>query len=105
MKNAKQGPRDFSLMQFSLGLGEDGRPLQHVAVCGSFASVEEAFASARDLALREFERLAAANPPGPDGNPFELLDTEWGYDLRRGWLTVTRFWVHDAAATEPLRVG
>ena len=32
----------------------------------------------------------------------ELLDTEWGYDVRHRWLTVTRFWVHDAAATQPL---
>ena len=32
----------------------------------------------------------------------DLVDTEWGYDLRRGWLTVTRFWVHDATADQPL---
>jgi hypothetical protein len=32
----------------------------------------------------------------------QLVDTEWGYDLRFGWLVVTRFWVHDASATQPL---
>ena len=32
----------------------------------------------------------------------ELIDTEWGYDLHIGWLIVTRFWVHDASATQPL---
>jgi hypothetical protein len=73
-----------------------------VTVCGSHASVEEVFASARRLAGLELERLLALNSTEPEARPFELLDTEWGYDVRRGWLTVTRFWVHDTAATQPL---
>ena len=102
MNKAKPDPRDFSLMQFSLDLGADGRPLQHVTVCGSFASVEEVFASARRLAAREVERLLGGSCAGAEAGQVELIDTEWGYDIRRGWLTVTRFWVHDAAATQSL---
>jgi hypothetical protein len=105
MNKAKPTPGDFSLMQFSLGLGADGRPIQHVTACGSFASIELVFASARRLADREVERLLATGSAGTEARQVELIDTEWGYDIRRGWLTVTRFWVHDAAATQPLLAG
>jgi hypothetical protein len=98
MNKAKSDPGDFSLMQFSLGLGPAGRPLQHVTVCGSFVSVEEVFASARRLAAREVERLLAGSFAGTEARQVEVIDTEWGYDIRCGWLTVTRFWVHDASA-------
>jgi hypothetical protein len=51
------------------------------------------------------ERLRAAGFAGTETRKVELIDTEWGYDIRRGWLTVTRLWVHDAAATRPIAAG
>ena len=105
MNDAKPGPSDFTLIQFTLGLGADGRPLQHATACGSLASIEAAFASARRLAGQEVERLRAAGFAGTETRKVELIDTEWGYDIRRGWLTVTRLWVHDAAATRPIAAG
>jgi len=90
-------------MQFSLGVGADGRPLQHVTSCGSFASVEDAFASAREFAEQETAHLRAVHAAAGEAKPVEMVDTEWGYDIRRGWLTVTRFWVHDVSATTLLQ--
>jgi hypothetical protein len=102
MSTAKPDSSDFTLIQFSLGLGADGRPLQHVTARGSFVSIEAALAAARRLAGREVERLRATRPGGRENRLVELLDTEWGYDIRNSWVTVTRFWVHDAAATQLL---
>jgi hypothetical protein len=99
MNTPKPEAHDFSLMQFSLGLGADGRPLQHVTSCGSFASVEAAFATAREFAEQELAKVSSINSASAEKKPVEMVDTEWGYDIRRGWLTVTRFWVHDVGAT------
>ena len=103
MNTGKPNAPDFSVIQFSLTVGGDGRPMQQAVPCGSFASVEEAFDLARKLAGEEAERLEAIKAEGT-GEPrlVQLVDTEWGYDLRFGWLVVTRFWVHDASATQLL---
>ena len=103
MSNAKSDPRDFSVVQFSLDVGPAGLPLQRAVLCESSVSVEEAFSSARRLAEEEAGRLKAVNSD-TDGEPrpVELIDTEWGYDIRCAWLVVTRFWVHDSAARIPL---
>ena len=105
MNTGKPEARDFSVIQFSLTVGGDGRPMQQAAPCGSFSSVEEAFELARKLADEEAGRLEALKSEETStGEPrlVQLVDTEWGYDLRFGWLVVTRFWVHDAGAFQPL---
>jgi len=105
MNSDKPDARDFSVIQFSLTVGSDGRPLQQAVPCGSFASVEEAFEVARKLADEEAGRLEQTKSESVGlGEPklVQLVDTEWGYDLHFGWLIVTRFWVHDASATRPL---
>jgi hypothetical protein len=49
------------------------------------------FATAREKAGDELRWRQAQ----PDGAEIELHDTEWGYDLRREFLVVSRYWVHD----------
>jgi hypothetical protein len=106
MSTAKSDLRDFSVFQFSLGLGPDGRPRQQVTLRGSFVSVGDAFDSARRLAYEEADRLKAAESKAAEKPRLvDLIDTEWGYDIRSSWLVVTRFWVHDAAASCPIAVG
>lgn len=83
----------FLVMQFSLGTDSTGQPAQKSRLCGSYRSVEEAFDCARQLAAEKWCSL----PEGDAANA-KLVDTEWGYDLRCGHLTVHRFWVHDKAA-------
>jgi hypothetical protein len=101
--NASQPPsRDFTVFQFSLRMGGEGRPVQHNTTCGSFASVEAALAVARKLAELEAKRLDEMLAGVAEVKPVELVDTEWGYDLRRGRRTAARFWVHDASADCPL---
>ena len=102
MSSPKPTARGFLVYQLSLGLGENGQPVQFAAPRGSFESVEPAFELARDLAVREADRLTEPAEGEAEARTIELVDTEWGYDLRRGWLTVTRFWVHDASADQPL---
>jgi hypothetical protein len=105
MSNAKSDPRDFSVVQFSLGVGPAGRPLQQAVLCESSVSVEEAFDCARRRAYEEVERLKAfSSEPGAEPRPVELIDTEWGYDIRFGSLVVTRYWVHDCSVRAPLVV-
>jgi hypothetical protein len=105
MNSPKPASRDYLVFQLSLGLGEDGRPVQYAAPRGAFDSVEPALDLARELAVREFERLQALADGKTENKPVELIDTEWGYDLRRGWLTIARFWVHDTSADRPLPAG
>jgi hypothetical protein len=105
MNSPKPASRDYLVFQLSLGLGENGRPVQYVTPHGGFGSIEPAFDLARELAVQEVERLQAPADDETEARPVELIDTEWGYDLRRGWLTVTRFWVHDASVDRPLPAG
>jgi len=105
MNSPKPVSRDYLVFQLSLGLGEDGQPVQYAAPRGAFESVEPALELARELAVQEADRLAAPVEGETEPRAVELIDTEWGYDLRRGWLTITRFWVHDATANQPLLAG
>jgi hypothetical protein len=95
-------PGDYSVLQFSLTKNGGGRTTQNMKALGTFSSVESAFALARRTAEQEVARLQET--PGEPG-AVRLVDTEWGYDVRRGWLTATRLWVHDAGATRPLAAG
>lgn len=85
----------FTVIQFSLETDADNTPRQKTTNCGSFRSVEEAFHSARCLANDTWSRIKST---GAFGSP-TILDTEWGYDLRLGPLTVHRFWVHENATS------
>lgn len=95
MSHAEQSK--FTVIHFALET--DGTsPRQRSATCGNFLSVEDAFHNARTLAAQTYARLrqnhgvAVAN----------LLDTEWGYDIRLGPLTVHRFWVHEHLRSQHL---
>jgi hypothetical protein len=105
MSDSKPSARDYLVFQLTLGLGEDGQPVQYAAPRGAFESVEPAFELARELAVQEVERLAEPAEGEAESRSVEMIDTEWGYDLRRGWLTISRFWVHDASADRPLLAG
>jgi hypothetical protein len=83
----------FSVLNFSLVQQDDGRPTQRTATCGTFLQVERAFELAREEAVREVSRRLAA--PQEPATLIELLDTEWGYDVRQNLLVVSRYWVHD----------
>lgn len=86
----------FAVLNFSLTRNEDGAITQRTSTCGTFAEVEHAFAVARAAAVRELtRRRVQTHPP----RTLELLDTEWGYDVREDTLVVSRYWVHDR---EPL---
>jgi hypothetical protein len=87
----------FAVLNFSLTREEDGRPSQRTASCGTFLEVEKAFEVAREEAEREVTRRRAA--PQEPATVIELLDTEWGYDVRQNLLIVSRYWVHDRAPT------
>ena len=91
MSNTGDAPSTFTVIQFSLETDADHRPTQRTKNWGSFVSVEEAFVNARCLAHDARDRLRST---GTVGSP-AIVDTEWGYDLRLGPLTVHRFWVHE----------
>ena len=91
-------PSTFTVIQFSLETGADSRPTQRSKNWGSFVSVEEAFHNARCLANTTRRQLRDA---GTFGSP-SIVDTEWGYDLRLGPLTVHRFWVHENFSSQRL---
>ena len=57
--------------------------------------MDRAFAVDREEAERVLVR-GCALPTSP-ATVIELLDTEWGYDLRQDFLVVSRYWVHDRA--------
>jgi hypothetical protein len=87
------GEGAFAVLNFSLTREDDGRPTQRTASCGTFLEVERAFAVAREEAVRELVRRRAQ--PRLTATVIEMLDTEWGYDLRQDYLVVSRYWVHD----------
>jgi hypothetical protein len=89
-------PARFSVIHFALET-KGATPTQRSANCGAFTSVVEAFENARSLADDHLARLQQQQPGGAEAS---LLDTEWGYDLRLGPLTVHRFWVHEHFSTQ-----
>jgi len=94
----------FSVLRFTLDVTAEGKPTQKVQECGAYASVEAAFAVARTKAMQELQRARQRVLDPSPAEIFHLEDTEWGYDLRREHLIVTRFWVHDGQPAE-LGVG
>ena len=74
--------------------------------CGVFDSVESAFMAARLHAMQMWRRLWDERNVSRVQKPveIELLDTEWGYDLRMDFKVVARFWVHDRTRIDPMGV-
>jgi hypothetical protein len=96
MEHLKATTTAYTVLQFSLETGRDGQPTQRTRSCGVFTSVEEAFVSARLLAGREWSRRQRLSLEDSKSSHYvEMVDTEWGYDIRQGHLVVTRFWVHE----------
>jgi len=87
----------FAVLQFSLEIGEDGRPTQKTTSRGDYGSVEQAFSVARSLAELERGHLERTASMAGAVRTIEMVDTEWGYDLKQDWLVTTRYWVHDRA--------
>lgn len=100
MKTPENAP--FAVLNFSLAREVDGRPTQRTATCGTFLEVERAFAVAKQEAERELNlrRAKAKEISNQPATVIELLDTEWGYDLRQDFLVVSRYWVHDKSPAD-----
>ena len=91
------------MLRFGLQRAADGTCTQNVQQYGSFQSVESAFSTARLEALREWQEACnsrAVDSLATQVCKIEIKDTEWGYDLKQGHLTVARFWVHDGKPEE-----
>ena len=92
---------DYSVMRFSLQRTPDGALTQQVQRCGEFQSVERAFDTARMEAIREwYEACENEAAETPTARQIHIKDTEWGYELKREHLVVTRYWVHDGSPAE-----
>jgi hypothetical protein len=90
---------EYAVLHFTLMPSEAGKPMQKTHACGIYRSIEEAFTSARLLAVREWQRLRAmaATTAGSGDkvtSSWHVIDTEFGYDLKRDHLVVSRFWIH-----------
>lgn len=86
----------FIVLRFMLQHAPDGRLTQTVSRCGEFSDVGQAFDLARLEVLREWHETV--NRRGPRGQPdhhVQIIDTEWGYELRRNRQVLSRYWVHD----------
>jgi len=68
----------------------------------SAAGIAKAFVAARLLAVREWQRLRALASAGSNEASvnWQVIDTEFGYDLKRDSLVVSRFWIHARAVTQ-----
>ena len=98
---------EFSVLHFALESSPEGKLVQRMHTCGVYRTIEEAFVAARMRAVREAQRLRAEAPVGVSAAEsaapqWQILDTEFGYDLKKGFLVVARFWIH---AREITRAG
>jgi hypothetical protein len=76
--------------------------MQKTQACGVYRTIEEAFVAARLLAVREWQRLRSLASAGASAGAvtWQIVDTEFGYDLKRDTLVVSRFWIHARAITQ-----
>ncbi|MBK9990641.1 MAG: hypothetical protein IPP19_07920 [Verrucomicrobia bacterium] len=103
MNDTPFDPEEYAVLHFSLVPTEDGKPMQKTQACGVYRSIEDAFVSARLLAVREWQRLRSLASAGANNNNsvnWQVIDTEFGYDLKRDTLVVSRFWIHTRAITK-----
>lgn len=89
---------EFTVYQSVPPSADEGQPVRMTRHCGSFASIDAALLLARHLALQEVQWLEEVWEPGGNAGTVELIDTEWGYDVRADGRLTVRCWVHDAAA-------
>jgi hypothetical protein len=98
MNDTPFGSEEYAVLHFSLVPTEEGKPMQKTQACGVYRTIEEAFVSARLLAVREWQRLRSLASAGTSNNAtsvnWQVIDTEFGYDLKRDSLVVSRFWIH-----------
>jgi len=88
----------YSVLRFALHHSADGKLTQQVKSCGDFADVEMAFDTAKAEALREWQQAVSDSTlKGGLVREIRIKDTEWGYELKRDHLVVTRYWVHDGS--------
>ena len=102
MNDTPFSPEEYAVLHFSLVSTEEGKPMQKTQSCGVYRSIEEAFISARLLAVREWQRLRTLASAGANSSSanWQVIDTEFGYDLKRDSLVVSRFWIHARAISE-----
>lgn len=86
----------YTLFRFCLRPAATNGRRQSVRNLGEFSSVERAFEEARGRAIAELNGDDWAPTEETDGadEELEVHSTEWGYDLKRGHETLSRFWVH-----------
>lgn len=89
----------FALFCFALRRDAQGCPTQDVRRCGEFQCIERAFDAAKTEAVRSWQEAVAALRPADRKVDIRIVDTEWGYELRRDRLVICRCWVHDTAPT------
>ncbi len=90
----------FSVLQFSLETTPEGKPTQRVQDFGAYNNIEAAFAVARAKAMQEWQRSSRRDLGQETATILHIEGTEWGYDLKREHLVVSRFWVHDGQPAE-----
>ncbi len=83
----------FAVLNFCFVREDDGRLTQRTSSVGNFVEVEHAFAVAREQAERDLARRCVQ--AHAVASVVEIVDTEWGYDVRQDRLVVSRYWVHD----------
>jgi hypothetical protein len=86
----------YSVLRFVHQRVPDGRVTQEVRRCGEFDDIEQAFDTARLEVLREWQEIVNQTPVHARAR-IRIKDTEWGYDLQRGYEVLSRYWVHDNA--------
>lgn len=98
MKSPEPSSLEFTVYQSVPLSSGDSQPIRITRHCGSFASIDAALLLTRHLALQEVQWLEEAWDTDGHAGTVELIDTEWGYDVRADGQLTVRCWVHDAAA-------
>ncbi len=92
----------FLVYRFALVATESERPTQKIVKVGEFNSAEDALDLARDHAVALAASHANALVPGSTNdaadNTVRIVPSEWGYDVKRDYRTLARFWVYSRAA-------
>lgn len=98
MKFPEPSSLEFTVYQTVPPSAYDDQPARPTRHCGSFASIDAALLLARHLALQQVQWLEEVWISDGRVGTVELIDTEWGYDVRADGRLAVRCWVHDAAA-------
>ena len=92
----------FLVYRFALVATESERPTQKIVKVGEFNSAEDALDLARDhavaLAATHTSAVVSGAKDGAAENSVRIVPSEWGYDVKRDYRTLARFWVYSRAA-------